>query len=208
MSKESVESTDEGGGHDASPTAHFDGAPRSMRADAQRNRRRILAAAREMLSIGTSSSTADICARADVGAGTLYRHFGSRTELMAAVHSEDVDALFHRADELTSSQPPWAALEQWVNEYLAYCQDNWRFLSDLHHQLQREPALNELLARRTEALFERAMAPAKEAQLVDEGLAGADLALLIGGMVLVPGSVDVERNQYRLKLILRGIQRR
>ena len=57
-----------------------------MRADAQRNRARILDAARELVAeTGTDATMEDIARRAGVAVGTLYRHFPAKEDLVAAV---------------------------------------------------------------------------------------------------------------------------
>ncbi|MDC0747493.1 helix-turn-helix domain containing protein [Polyangium sp. rjm3] len=63
-------------------------APKELRADAQRNRERLLAVADEVFSErGADASLEDIARRAKVGIGTLYRHFASRTALLAAARA-------------------------------------------------------------------------------------------------------------------------
>src|SRR5947208_326767 len=65
----------------------------SLRSDAQRNRRRLLASAAEVLrEQGLDASLDEISRRAGVGNATLYRHFPSRETLYEAVYLEQVDA--------------------------------------------------------------------------------------------------------------------
>lgn len=181
--------------------------PRAMRADARRNRERILSAARELFATDAhGTSTDDICHRANVGPGTLYRHFSSRTELMAVVHLADLEALTNRAHGLTRTQPGWPALQQWLTEYLDYCQNNRGLLAELDHLLRTEPELNATVAQRTAAAADTAVAHAQHAGAVDPELAGTDLLQFIYGMVLPPDA-DQARNSYQLDIILTGIRK-
>src|SRR4051812_18188098 len=68
--------------------------PRPRRADAQRNRDRLLAAATAAFAEqGEDVALETIAARAGVGIGTLYRHFPNRDALVAAAYRHEVDAL-------------------------------------------------------------------------------------------------------------------
>lgn len=65
-----------------------------MRADAQRNRSRILAAARDLFAdAGVDATMDDIARRAGVAVGTLYRHFPAKEDLLAAVADDSMEQL-------------------------------------------------------------------------------------------------------------------
>jgi AcrR family transcriptional regulator len=92
-----------------------------MRADARRNYARLLAAARDAFTEeGVDASLDDIAKRAEVGPGTLYRHFPSREALLAAVYRDDVEARAARADELAGELEPEEALVAWLRGQLDY----------------------------------------------------------------------------------------
>ena len=94
---------------------------RPMRADARRNYERLLSAGREAFSErGEQASMDDIAKRAEVGPGTLYRHFPSREALLAAVYRDDVEIMAKRAGELAGTLPPFEALAAWLHEQLVY----------------------------------------------------------------------------------------
>jgi AcrR family transcriptional regulator len=91
-----------------------------LRADAQRNRDKVLAAARQAFTEnGASTSLEAIARRAGVGIGTLYRHFPTRQALLEAVYVDEVEQLARAAGEL-SSLDPWPALEAWLVRLGAY----------------------------------------------------------------------------------------
>lgn len=74
---------------------------RPMRADARRNRERLLAvAAQAFAEHGEGASLDDIARRAGVGVGTLYRHFPTRQALLEAAYLERLEAIAARADEV------------------------------------------------------------------------------------------------------------
>ena len=103
---------------DAGRTVDCAGKP--LRADARRNRDKVLAAAREAFTEnGAATSLEAIARRAGVGIGTLYRHFPTRQALLEAVYVDEVEQLAKAAGEL-SAMEPWPALEAWLVRLGAY----------------------------------------------------------------------------------------
>src|SRR5215469_5823828 len=95
----------------ASPTKNL----RKPRADAQRNRERVLEAAKAVFSAGGSDASLEAVARhAGVGIGTLYRHFPTREALYEAVYRREVEQLGELAEQLKSEAPPTEALRKWL----------------------------------------------------------------------------------------------
>jgi AcrR family transcriptional regulator len=96
-------------------------APRRERADARRNRERVLAAARAVFATaGPDASLEEIARRAEVGIGTLYRHFPTRQALLEAVFSDSVTELCGQADDLLDGATPYDALRTWLRAQLAH----------------------------------------------------------------------------------------
>jgi AcrR family transcriptional regulator len=90
------------------------------RADARRNRERILVAAREAFAEGGESTALEqIARRAGVGIGTLYRHFPNRQVLLEALYVNEVEEVCRSADEL-SDEEPWQALGDWFDRLIGY----------------------------------------------------------------------------------------
>ena len=86
-------------------------APRSPRADAKRNRARVLAAAHEVFAAEGLSVNVDVIARrAGVGIGTLYRHFPTKEALFEAIVLADLEAFVEDARSLFDSDEPGEAL--------------------------------------------------------------------------------------------------
>ncbi|MER5279650.1 TetR/AcrR family transcriptional regulator [Streptomyces sp. NPDC002809] len=93
--------------------------PQEQRADARRNRERILEVADDVIrDQGTQASLRDVARQAGVGLGTLYRHFPTRDALLETLLRQGFDGLAARADELLDGGlPPEQALAEWLGEF-------------------------------------------------------------------------------------------
>jgi AcrR family transcriptional regulator len=90
-----------------------------MRADARRNREKVLEVARQVFSTdGTGVPLDDIAEKAGVGAGTVYRHFPTKESLIQAVLESRIELLTGRAQLLSETEPPGQALELFIFEML------------------------------------------------------------------------------------------
>lgn len=88
---------------------------RKPRADAQRNRERILEVAKEAFTrSGLNASLDDIAKQSGVGPGTLYRHFPTREELLQAVYRSGLENLAAAERKLAQRMPPIEALRAWL----------------------------------------------------------------------------------------------
>jgi AcrR family transcriptional regulator len=88
---------------------------RKPRADAQRNRERILEVAKkEFTRSGANASLEEIAKKADVGPGTLYRHFPTREDLLIAVYRSEVEKLAAAERTFAGKLPPVEALRAWL----------------------------------------------------------------------------------------------
>jgi AcrR family transcriptional regulator len=88
---------------------------RKPRADAVRNRERVLEAAKAVFSAGGSEASLEAVARqAGVGIGTLYRHFPTREALYEAVYRREVEQLGDLAEQLQNAPEPVEALRRWL----------------------------------------------------------------------------------------------
>ena len=97
------------------PTKRSQPAQRKPRADAQRNRERILEVAKVAFTrSGANASLDDIAKEARVGPGTLYRHFPTREELLQAVYRSEMEKLAAAGRKFTQSMPPMEALRAWL----------------------------------------------------------------------------------------------
>jgi AcrR family transcriptional regulator len=102
-------------------TKHSQSTGRKPRTDAQRNRRRILEVAKKAFARrGANASLDDIAREADVGAGTLYRHFPTRDALIEAVYRTEVEKLAAAERKFAEAIPPIEALRAWMLLFVDY----------------------------------------------------------------------------------------
>jgi AcrR family transcriptional regulator len=94
---------------------------RPRRADAQRNRDKLMTAAVAAFSEhGADASLEDIARRAGVGIGTLYRHFPNRDCLIESVYRHQVEVLCDAAPDLLAAHQPVEALRLWMERFVAH----------------------------------------------------------------------------------------
>jgi AcrR family transcriptional regulator len=94
---------------------------RKPRADAERNRERLIDAAKTAFAeVGTEVSLEEIARRAGVGIGTLYRHFPTRDAVVAAVYRREVEQIADAARRLLTSDAPGDALHEWMRLFVDY----------------------------------------------------------------------------------------
>ena len=92
----------------------------TTRADARRNRARLLTAALELYAAeGTDVSLKAIAGAAGVGVGTIYRHFPTREALLEAAYRNEVEQLCD-VEALLRDRPPDAALAEWMHRFIDY----------------------------------------------------------------------------------------
>jgi AcrR family transcriptional regulator len=95
--------------------------PRKPRADAERNRDRLMAVAKKTFAERGGNVTLDEIARgAGVGIGTLYRHFPTRDAMLQAVYRHEVEQLAEAATRLLESAKPLDALRAWLRLFVEY----------------------------------------------------------------------------------------
>ena len=86
-------------------------APRPLRADAARNQRRIIAAARELFATrGLDITLDDVAEHAGVGVGTVYRRFANKQELIDGVFEQHVETMAEQAECALANPDPWEGL--------------------------------------------------------------------------------------------------
>jgi AcrR family transcriptional regulator len=94
---------------------------RKPRADGQRNRERLIDAAKVAFAeVGPDVSLDEIARRAGVGIGTFYRHFPSRDAIVEAVYRREVRQLGAAATSLLETHAPGEALHQWMRLFVDY----------------------------------------------------------------------------------------
>ena len=113
----------------------------ARRADAERNRDKILTAARTAFADPDAEvSMAEISRRAGVGMATLYRNFPGRQELLEALYTDEVDAVC-KAAETIDGETPGAALVAWLHRFFAFTTSKRHIAAELLKQTDRSNPL-------------------------------------------------------------------
>ncbi|WDZ83913.1 TetR/AcrR family transcriptional regulator [Micromonospora cathayae] len=150
---------------------------RPLRADAARNRRLLLAAAAdEFAERGLDASVADIARRAGVGKGTVFRHFPTKDDLIAAIVLDRIDALNTVGERLLEAADPGAALLEFLT--VAAHQRQQRDLSFLQEAGELAPEVTRVRTRMfhiVQTLVDRA----REHGAVRADVTGEDIILLM-----------------------------
>jgi len=138
-------------------------AVRRPRADAIRNRERVLAAAKAVFSAGGPEASLEAVAkRAGVGIGTLYRHFPTREALFEAVYRREVQQLSELAETLKSEAEPVEALRRWMRSNVEFVATKKGMLAALALTVNSSSELYahtfDRLTKAVGALLERAIA--------------------------------------------------
>jgi AcrR family transcriptional regulator len=122
----------------------------TRRADAERNRSKILAAARTAFAdadSGAEISMAEISRRAGVGMATLYRNFPDRRQLLEALYTDEVDAICE-ATQTVGGETPGAVLTAWLRRFFAFSTSKRHIASELlTHLDSSNPVFGESRAR-------------------------------------------------------------
>ncbi|MEV6965895.1 helix-turn-helix domain-containing protein [Hamadaea sp. NPDC051192] len=148
------------------------------RADAARNRTLVIdAASAELAEHGLDVSIARIAARAGVAKGTVFNHFASKEELVAAIFCEKLAALAATGESLLSHPDPLDALFQFVTAGAEF-QANDRSFCEAATASRADPAIRAVSDRLTgaaEALADRA----RKAGVLRSDVTGHDVVLLL-----------------------------
>jgi AcrR family transcriptional regulator len=156
---------------------------RRPRADAARNRERLIESAKVVFSSGGPDASLEAVARhAGVGIGTLYRHFPTRETLFEAVYRHEVGQLASYARQLSSDADPVQALRQWLRANVELVATKKGMLAALALAIDGSSELYafsaENLTKAIQLLLDRAI----EARAVRADIAAEDILRTIIGM--------------------------
>lgn len=184
---------------------------RPRRADAQRNYDRLLAVARAATEQhGERISLEHVARDAGVAIGTLYNHFPTRHDLLAATFVDETEELRVRATELSSAPQPFAALEEWLRLHLQYSARG-RSLGAL--VMARKHVEGSEMQRAFRAMRESGellLARAVSSGAVRRDVELIDVLRLVWGIELITAEAAAppERVDAMLEVVLDGIRRR
>ena len=173
---------------------------RPLRADAQRNRDKVLRAAREAFAAsGYGVPLDEIAARAGVGPGTVYRHFPTKEALFEAVVSARLKDLLEDARQRAHSDDPEAAFFG----FMARVAEEGMAKRDLPDAIVASGPLREEFSAALDELLRRA----QEAGAVRDGITTGDLiALLKGLFVSAKDEPDPARYRRLLAVVTAGLR--
>ena len=152
--------------------------PRPLRKDAERNRERILVAARELFAEqGLAVTLDDIARHAGVGVGTVYRRFPDKEQLIDALFEDRLGEIAAVANDAAGIEDPWRALAHFLEGALEL-QAQDRALKELLLSTSTAHARIELGRRQIQPIVEALLDRAQRAGAVREDFVVSDLLLL------------------------------
>jgi AcrR family transcriptional regulator len=175
-----------------------------MRADARRNRQRVVAAARQcMATEGLEASMEDIARAAGVGVGTVYRHFPNKDELVDALANERFERLRDLALEALDQADPGKAFEQFMRT-AAQIQTDDRALSEL---LVSRPAAMTLAAERVDmlGLTNQVLRRAQKAGAVRKDAEARDIPMILCALAGIHRNPHADPDRY-IAIALDGLR--
>src|SRR3954452_16138734 len=158
---------------------------RAQRADACRNRDRLLdVAAQAVAECGVDASLEGIAKCAGVGIGTLYRHYPNRDALVEAVYRHNVDLLCDGAEELSATKPPDEALAEWMQRFVVYVASKKGLANYLKAVVSADSDLFVSTHQRVQQTISGLVDAAAGAGLIRPGVDGMDVLRALGGVCL------------------------
>lgn len=155
---------------------------RPLRADARRNRERVLAAASAVFAEeGSEASVAEIARRAGVGVGTLFRHFPTKRDLMLANLEAGFDEIRTAVDEALAMEDAWQALVHVLTVCAEIQARDRGFLDAVGPELFGEPTM-QLRNEEQMAVMTRIVEHARAAGVVRDDLRAEDLPFLLSAL--------------------------
>ena len=183
---------------------------RQPRADARRNRERVLAAAADLLAeSGLRAPMEEIARRAGVGVGTVCRHFPTKQAMVDAVLADLYETLLQDAVDGLTNPDAGAAFEQFV-VVLAAFQARHRALAEQMAKDMEPPTAPPDARERLWATISQLVARAQEAGTVRADIGPADVAMMLSGVAhatAVVGEGQHELSDRYVRIILDGLRR-
>ncbi|BBC38668.1 putative HTH-type transcriptional regulator [Streptomyces graminofaciens] len=184
---------------------------RGLRADARRNRERLLeVAGRAFSEVGTDASLEAIAKDAGVGIGTLYRHFPTREALLEAAYRNELARVCDSATELLAQLPPDQAMRQWMDRFIDYLATKQGMADALKAVIASgdEDPFAESLERISTAISTLLHAGA-EVGVLRSDVDPLDVGFSLGGVLLITSDKGLrDRAGRMLDLLLDGLRYR
>ena len=177
--------------------------PRKPRADAQRNRARILETAKDAFTrSGPDVSLDEVARRARIGPGTLYRHFPTRDSLLEAVYRTEVEKLAAAERKFAESMLPVQALRAWMLLFVDYIAAKHLIAPALNNIVGGPSKLFETTTAQIKGAIEALVKRAVESGDIRPDLEPLDLLRALIGVSNVASGPDWVQSAKRLVDIL------
>jgi AcrR family transcriptional regulator len=182
---------------------------RKPRADAQRNRERLIDVAKAAFAqLGPDVSLEEIARRAEVGIGTLYRHFPTRDAIVEAVYRREVQQLADAAQRLLDNRPPIEALRGWLKLFVDYMATKKVIAPALGSMAGGASALYESSGVVMRSAVDRLVAAAIASGDIRTDVEAADVMQALVGFALSASGPDWETRTLRLiDILMDGLRR-
>ncbi len=182
---------------------------RALRSDAALNRAHIVASARAAL-LESGGSVEDlrlhaIAKAAQVGQGTLYRHFPTREHLVAEVYRQEMSELVEAVPALLAEHPPLQALDRWMDRLVEYAQVKRGVVAAIEASAWQHLYADN--AGRLDTALQTLLDQGKATGDVREGIDATDVILLLGALSRVPAPEWDARARNLAAVILAGVRR-
>jgi AcrR family transcriptional regulator len=183
-------------------------ATRRPRADGERNRLRLIEAAkRAFAEKGAGVGLEHIARDADVSIATLYRHFPTRDELIAAVYQQEVTALIEAADELMTEREPVAALREWLMLFVQFLDAKHGMAAAMDTLIGGPEPIYSKTPLRLDVPIKALVARGVAARVFRDDIEPHDLLRALSGVAHVRPSKNWKRSAVRMvELLLGGLQ--
>ncbi len=183
---------------------------RERRSDAVANRERIVAAARAALIDSNGAfehlKLHSVAKAAEVGQGTLYRHFSTREHLLAEVYRQEIGELVDAVPPLLADYPPLDALTRWLDRLVEYARVKRGVMAAIEASVWQDLYADNH-SRLDEALT-KLLDEGKAAGEVRDEIDATDVILLLGALSRVPATEWDVRARTLVAVIVDGLRRR
>jgi AcrR family transcriptional regulator len=175
-----------------------------QRADARRNRARLLATADALFAErGTDASLEEVARRAGVAIGTLYRHFPTRDALLAGLLEQSLQALADEADALLTGQVTVEAVLGWLRTFAAHSGSYRGLPASVLAGMEEEGSPLHASCARMQDGARRLLAAAQEAGAVRADVSTEDVLAIVAGIAWVAEHVGGAGRADRLLGLVR-----
>lgn len=183
-------------------------APNKLRADARRNRDKLIeVAAAAFAENGVETSLEDIARQAGVGIGTLYRHFPTREHLVEIVYRRELESLAAAARELATKHTPDVALEEWMRRFVGYIATKRGMANSLRILMTSNSSLFAEGFGLIRSAFEGLVKTASDGNYIRTDIETADLLQALSSIYSIPDSPDWRERSHRLiGLLMDGLR--